>query len=152
MNRKQLRQDLIRDEGWRRHVYRDTLGFLTVGFGFVVDERRGAGVPRHIAEQWLDYLITKVVDDLHGRLPWLKQQPEEVQRALANQAYQLGVSGLLNFKKMLAALQDGDRETAAREALDSLYAKQTPARAQRVAALIRGSRIKNTHSLGGNTQ
>jgi len=65
-------------------------------------------------------------------------QPPDVRRALLNMAYQLGVSGLLNFSKMLTALQAGDREEAAREALDSLWAKQTPNRARRVALLLRG--------------
>lgn len=138
MDRQQLRADLVRDEGWRRHVYLDSLGFATIGFGFLVDERRGPGLPRGIADQWLDHLISGVVTQLDHRLPWWRDQPEEVQRALANMAYQLGMSGLLNFSRMLAALERNDRAEAAREALDSRWAVQTPQRAQRVAALIRG--------------
>lgn len=57
---------------------------------------------------------------------------------MANMAYQLGVSGVLRFRKMLEALRAGDREKAAEEALDSAWATQTPERAQRVARLIRG--------------
>jgi lysozyme len=53
-------------------------------------------------------------------------------------AYQLGPSGVVAFKKMLAALEAGDRIAAAEAALDSKWATQTPNRAQRVAALIRG--------------
>jgi lysozyme len=52
--------------------------------------------------------------------------------------FQLGFGGLLKFQKMLTCLADGDRTGAAREALDSLWAKQTPARAQRVAKMIKG--------------
>ena len=53
-------------------------------------------------------------------------------------AYQLGVNGVGNFSKMLNALESGDRETAAIEALDSKWATQTPERAERVANMIGG--------------
>jgi lysozyme len=50
----------------------------------------------------------------------------------------MGVSGVLKFKGMLEALKAGKRELAANEALDSLWARQTPERARRVAEQIRG--------------
>lgn len=139
MQVQQIREELIRDEGWRPHVYDDTLGFQTIGYGFLVDARRGAGLPRHIADAWLDWLIVETGKALDARIPWWRHQPEDVQRALVNMAYQLGVSGLLNFRKMLSALQVGDRAEAARQALDSRWARQTPNRANRVAAMIRGN-------------
>jgi lysozyme len=138
MDREQLRADLIRDEGWRPHVYEDSLGFFTIGYGFLVDKRRGGGLPQHVADYWLDEVIRHVIEELRRRWPDLDQQPEPVQRALVNMAYQLGVPGLLKFRRMLAALRRGDREAAAVEALDSRWSVQTPNRAARVAALIRG--------------
>ena len=45
----------------------------------------------------------------------------------------MGVEGVQGFSKMIAALQVGDYPRAADEALDSLWAKQTPARARDVA-------------------
>lgn len=134
----QLRDDLIRDEGWRPHAYQDHLGYWTIGYGFLVDARRGGGLPQHVADKWLHSIISRKMDELDTRIPWWRQQPEEVQRALANMAYQLGVNGLLNFRRMLAALERGDRDEAARQALDSKWAQQTPSRARRVVALIRG--------------
>ena len=142
--RQQLRADLIRDEGWRRHVYLDSLGYATIGFGFLVDERRGSGLPKQIADAWLDHLIDRKATLLRQRWPAFDEQPEDVQRALLNMSYQLGVGGLLNFRNMLAALEAGDRQEAARQALDSRWARQTPARAQRVAALIANSQPPTT--------
>ena len=52
-------------------------------------------------------------------------------------AYQLGVEGVMKFKKMIAALQNGDYDRAADEMADSLWAKQTPSRAQRLMTLMR---------------
>lgn len=131
-------KDLKRDEGWKPHAYRDHLGWLTIGYGFMVDERRGGQLPRHVAEIWLAWEIERRWEQLTEVLTWLTDQPEGVKRALANMAFQLGVQGVLTFRRMLAALESGDRETAARESLDSKWATQTPERAQRVAALIRG--------------
>lgn len=138
MNLRQIRQDLERDEGWRAHAYQDHLGFWTIGYGFLIDERRGGGLPKPIADRWLDHILVEIGKALDARIPWWRYQPDNVQRALVNQAYQLGVNGLLNFRKMLAALQRGDRLEAAAEALNSRWAAQTPARARRVAAWIGG--------------
>ena len=139
MDRQKVRADLIRDEGWRSDVYQDTLGFWTIGYGFLVDARRGGGLPQHIADAWLDDLIAQTAHLLRSRWPAFDDQPEEVQRALTNMAYQLGVSGLLNFRRMLTALEQNDRAEAARQALDSRWAEQTPNRAARVAAMLRGA-------------
>lgn len=76
--------------------------------------------------------------ELQRLWPAFNDQPAEVQRALGSMAYQLGPAGVMKFKRMLAALAAGDRETAADEALDSTWSRQTPARARRIAALIRG--------------
>jgi lysozyme len=133
-----LLADLRDDEGWRDSPYRDTEGFLTIGYGFLIDERKAVKMPRAVGNLWLELVAQEKWADLLGRLPWLSTQPENVQRALANMAYQMGVEGVLGFRTMLAALQAGDRARAADAALDSKWADQTPVRAKRVAALIRG--------------
>lgn len=150
MNLRQIRADLERDEGWREFVYDDATGkpivkgsvvegYPTIGLGFCVSADRGAPLPRVIADRWLDHILVEIGKALDARIPWWRYQPDDVQRALVNQAYQLGVSGLLNFRRMLAALERGDRAEAKRQALDSRWASQTPNRARRVAALIGGS-------------
>jgi len=73
---------------------------------------------------------------LDRRWPWWRDLPEPWQRALINMAFQLGVGGLAGFRRMLAALRQRDGPGAMREALDSVWATQTPERAARVAALF----------------
>lgn len=65
--------------------------------------------------------------------------PSDVRVALSNMAFQLGSAGVMRFRRMVSALKRKDYVQAATEALDSLWARQTPARAKRMAALIRGS-------------
>jgi hypothetical protein len=74
---------------------------------------------------------------LHA-FPWLQTQPDDIQRALQNMAYQMGGVGVAGFHLMLAALERGDRETAAVNCLASDYGRDCPERAGRCATLIRG--------------
>lgn len=134
-----LLEDLRRDEGFRAYAYQDHLDFWTIGYGFLVDERKGVGLPKPVAEFWLQYAVNERLAELQRRWPAFNAQHKDVQRALGNMAYQLGPAGVVAFRKMLAALEAGDRVAAAEAALDSKWAIQTPARAKRVADLIRGT-------------
>jgi lysozyme len=51
-------------------------------------------------------------------------------------AYNLGIGRLSKFKKMIAALDSRDYELAAKEMLDSTYAKQVKGRAKRNAHMM----------------
>lgn len=126
------------EEGWRPHVYPDSLGFATLGYGFLVDSRRGAGIPKPVADYWLAYVIGMNRVELDQKLPWLQSQPQDVQDALVLMAYQIGVTGVLGFHRMLEALQSGNRPEAAAQLLDSELHKQTPARTERLAAKLKG--------------
>lgn len=126
------------EEGWKAHVYPDTLGFATIGYGFLVDSRRGDGLPKEVAEYWLEHILQNNRFDLIARWQPFLSQPPEVQGALEEMVYQLGMEGFLGFHRMLAALQNGDRVTAAAELLDSQLHKQTPQRAERLASRLKG--------------
>lgn len=134
-----LLDELKADEGWVPHAYPDHLGFWTIGYGFLIDERRNGRLPGPVAEFWLRWEIDRIQDELARRLPWFAAAPEPARRALTNMAYQLGTNGLLNFRRTLAHCADGGWEAAADEALRSRWAEQTPNRAKRVTDLIRSA-------------
>ena len=133
-----LVNDLKRDEGWRQYVYKDSEGYFSIGYGFLVDASKGGGLPKHIGEQWLLYAASTRWYALCSKITWILDKPEHVQRAVANLCYQCGVNGVLKFKKMLAALEADDMETAEREAYDSQWARKFPRRAKRVINLMVG--------------
>lgn len=137
--RAALTEHLKAEEGTVLHAYQDHLGFLTIGTGRLIDHRKGGGLSEAEAEYLLGNDIDRVAADLDRRLPWWREQPAPVQVALCSMAFQMGAAGLLAFRRMLAALERGDRAEAARQALDSKWARQTPARAERVAGMIRGA-------------
>lgn len=134
-----VRDDLIRDEGWVPHAYQDHLGFWTIGYGFLIDKRRGGGIPKPVAEHWLDYEIQQREQALSRNLTWFDSAPDDIKRALINMAFQLGIGRLMGFRRTLAHLQAGRYAEAADEALNSRWAQQTPNRAQRIAELIRNA-------------
>lgn len=132
----QVLDTIKKDEGWSAFVYDDTLGFQTIGYGFLVDKKRSGGMPKEVGDFWLRYNVDGVINDLRRRISHFSLMPENVQHALVNMAYQLGTNGLLSFKKMLAAIEAKDYALAAKEALNSKWAIQTPNRANRIADMI----------------
>ncbi len=134
LNIEQLIADLELDEGVRRKPYRDTVGKLTVGVGRNLDD---VGLSPDEVQLLLDNDIARAVSDLNQNIPWWADRPEGVQRALVNMCFNLGWPRLSSFTRMLAALEFKEFDMAAREALDSKWARQVGARAERIAALIR---------------
>lgn len=139
---KALTEDLRHDEGTvksgGKHVaYKDHLGYWTIGIGRLIDKNRGGGLTNAEANYLLENDIERIINQLDEALPWLKAHPEPVQRALANMTFQMGLSGVLKFKKTLDLLRSYDYEGAANNAMRSKWARQTPKRAQRVTNLIR---------------
>ena len=64
----------------------------------------------------LDQDISRFEEELKQKLPNWNSYPDEVQRALFDMGYNLGVNGLLGkFPKMLAAVNAHEWETAAKE-------------------------------------
>ena len=137
MNRETLIEELKRDEGWRASAYKDTEGWTTIGYGFLIDERLNGQMPESIGEMWLTHNVQMLEKSLRLAFPWFDEQPDPVQRALANMAYQLGIGGLKGFKKTLSLIEAGRYYEAADEALNSKWAEQTPRRARRVSGMIR---------------
>jgi lysozyme len=52
-------------------------------------------------------------------------------------SFQMGTAGLLGFQNTLQAIRSGNYEAAASGMMASAWARQTPARAQRMANLMR---------------
>ncbi len=135
----QIVDDLVSDEGFRPKAYRDHLGKLTIGIGFLIDpdEPGAIEMPRSVANLWMLTILNERRTALDAAIPWWTQLSDGRQRALLNMAYQLGVAGLLKFKIMLALLEGQIWKAAAEEALDSRWARQTPDRAKRITELLR---------------
>ncbi|MEE9159959.1 MAG: glycoside hydrolase family protein [Gammaproteobacteria bacterium] len=135
MDSEKLSEDLIRDEGLRLKPYRDTVGKLTIGYGRNIDD---VGISESEARSMLANDIAAASNECESAFGFWPRLGEGQQRALVNMAFNMGLPRLRGFRNMLAALEAGNYDTAADEALDSRWARQVGDRAQRVADLMRG--------------
>ncbi len=126
--------DLKRDEGLRLKPYKCSAGKTSIGYGRNLDD---VGVSKFEAECMLERDIHVAMTGLDLGLSWWRDLPPPHQRGLVNMAFNLGLTRLMGFRKMLAALEAGDGERAATEALASKWARQVGQRAERIAALYR---------------
>lgn len=141
-------QRLAFHEGCVLKPYKDHLGYWTIGIGrcyeknpFTAEELKAIGDWRHGITKNAAYFllrndIKRTEKELEKKIPFWKQLDNERQYALLDMAFQLGVNGVLKFKKMIAAMGVGNWREAKAQCLDSNYARQTPKRANRIANCI----------------
>ena len=130
----QLFHDLMRDEGFRERVYRCSAGKQTIGYGWNIDDQP---ISRLSAQMILADQIDSATQELNNALPWWLELPTNAKLGLANMVFNLGLTRLFKFKKMLTALEAHDFDNAALEALDSRWAEQVGSRALRIADLFK---------------
>ena len=123
---------LIHDEGLELKPYRCTANKLTIGVGRNLED---VGITRDEAIYLLNNDIARVRQALSADARF-NALDDNRKTALINMAFQLGVRGCFNFRRMWAALERKDWQAAHAEALDSAWARQTPNRARRVAAIL----------------
>lgn len=134
----ELVKQLKADEGVVPHAYRCSEGFWTIGVGRLVDKRKtGSGLRPEEITFLLNNDIDDRIDALTRRLPWFQDLDDARKGVLLNMSFQMGVEGLLGFERTLALIRDGKYENAAHAMLQSLWAKQTPERAKRMAEQMR---------------
>ena len=124
---------LKRDEGEVLHAYQDHLGFWTIGIGILIDKRKGGGLRPEESEFIFRNRLKLLDAELANRLPWISKLDPARKGVLINMAFQMGVAGLLGFKNTLALIQSGKYQDAAKAMLQSKWATQTPARANRLS-------------------
>ena len=145
-----------KDEGFSRSVYKDTMGIKTIGYGFNL-EREGAqealdaaGIKKGVAflkngrmkltEEEASRLMMgemghfrNVAKRYVGEETW-KNLSSNRQGILTNMAYNMGEGTLSKFKDLKAAIVKGDWKQAQVEMKDSNWSKQVKGRSDRLIA------------------
>ena len=125
------------EEGFEPLVYLCPTGFQTVGYGFNLE---AMPMPKQVADLWLS-LILKDIGSTLSKYQWFRDLDENRRVVIYDMAYQLGISGLLKFKKMIAAIETKNWLLASNELMNSKYAKQTPNRANRNSSILRSGEL-----------
>lgn len=126
-------EQLKRDEGEVLHAYQDHLGFWTIGIGILIDKRKDGALRPEESEFIFRNRLRLLDAELASKLPWITKLDPARKGVLINMAFQMGVTGLLGFKNTLALVQAGKYQEAAKGMMQSKWASQTPARAQRLS-------------------
>lgn len=133
---KQMTKDF---EGLRLKPYRCTAGKLTIGYGRNLDD---IGISQTEANYMFQQDFARAEQDARKICEEYGINPDDLieQRfyALTDMVFNLGINGTRKFKKLLYALKKGLYDDAAKEMLDSQWAKQVGNRAVKLAALMKG--------------
>ena len=132
--RSELKEKLIKEEGYEKMPYEDHLGLVTIGVGRCLDR---VGISDAEISFLLDNDIESVFLQLTNEKPEWQYYPHNVRIVLCDMAFNLGVKGLSKFRNMWRCLAEADYVGAAEELMDSRYAEQVPNRAKRNSKLLR---------------
>ena len=130
-------KQIKKHEGFVSNAYKDSLGYLTIGYGRLIDKSKGGGITESEAEYLLANDVNGVYDSLMHHLSCFTTLDAPRQAVLLNMAFQMGVHGLMQFKSTLNLIELGDYDAAADNMLKSLWASQTPNRAKEMATQMR---------------
>ena len=114
---------LVQHEGIKQFAYTDSLGYVTIGVGRCIHEGKGRGLTSDECFMLLknDLMYFR---NLLLKYDWFTKQDTVRQNALVELAFNMGVNGLLGFKKMLSALTVNNYALAAKELADSSWSRQ----------------------------
>jgi len=143
-----LAQAIDAQEGFEPNPYQDTQNLWTIGTGRCLETHPFTGPEwkKLLDNHWLNVALTTagaswlrdmeladVEAHLSAAFSWWGTLNDARQNALIEMAYQMGFQKLLGFHLMLAAIARGDWTEVANQALNSDWARETPARARAVA-------------------
>lgn len=121
MNTERLQEQLELHEGVRKYPYKDTKGKITIGIGRNLSDKP-------LSDAAIAFLfdedIAEAIEGLNDHLPWWEHLDEIRQRVMIDLTFNIGISGLLLFKRTLGDIKAGRFEDAALHLGQSLWAEQ----------------------------
>ena len=124
-----IKEMLIKNEGLALQVYKCKNDFLTLGVGRNLDAN---GISEDEAMYMLENDIKRVIDNLDRNWQVWRSFPTPAQEVCIDCAFQMGITGWMNFRRTRALMEMGSWLEASEEILRSKYATvDTPNRAAR---------------------
>lgn len=125
-----LADQLRRDEGWRTYPYKDSVGKQTIGYGRNLDD---VGISPQEGDFLLANDIRAAQVSLESHFPWVMALDSVRQGVLAAMVFNMGIAGLAGFTDFLSKVHANQFKAAGYAMLNSKWAEQVGARAQRLA-------------------
>ena len=127
-------------EGFVPKVYRDSLGYRTIGYGHLCKDDEIWEEDNEYSKEDLELVFKTDFNTALAHANSLTDSfdlHKDAKEVIIEMVFQLGVGGVGKFKMMWKALKENDYEEASKQMLDSLWAKQTPKRAESLASVMR---------------
>jgi len=143
----QIKEDLIRHEGYVTEIYLDSENLETFGIGHLVTEEDmeftwPIGTPI-TDDRILDVFhidCGEAVEDANCVTNDLYSHPDDVVRVLVNMAFNLGRTRLSKFKKMLAHIEEKNYLMAANEMINSKWYRQVKTRGVELVNIMKDAK------------
>lgn len=145
MNFGRLLDTLVRHEGTvfrngYHKVYKDSVDKLTIGYGRNLTDR---GITESEARLLLHNDVQMVVDELRRKYYWFDTIDHVRQEVVINMAFNMGVPTFSQFKNTIGYIEEGQYDLAARNMLQSKWARQVGVRAQELAReMVSGTMVE----------
>lgn len=124
---------IIKHEGLRLKPYTCPAGKLTIGVGRNLEDR---GISEEEAMMMLQNDIIACRKECYANFHWFGEMDEVRQGVILEMCFNLGITRLKGFKKMLKACELKNYTLASQEMLTSLWARQVGNRAKTLAKIM----------------
>jgi lysozyme len=119
--------ELRRHEGFKDRPYRDTVGVLTIGYGWNLESDP---IYREVAELQMKLKLQDLEQELIKRFVWYPNLTQPRKDVVLNMCYNLGIDGFAKFRNTIYLIANSRHEEAAVEMLKSKWAQQVGNRAK----------------------
>ena len=137
---EEVKEEIKACEGYVNKIYKCSEGFDTIFYGHKVlpedTYEHDVEYPKEIGEEVFEKDFQRTLDAAE-RLIADRPINNTAKEVIINMVYQIGEGGVSKFKNMWKALDNEDYGEASFQMLDSLWAKQTPARAGKLSGKMR---------------
>ena len=124
-----------KNEGFSYRPYKDQLGFLTIGYGHLIlpNEKNltKTKIPKHKLEKIFKQDFKNTIKDYEKYLKKNTSNKKE-EELLIEMIFQIGIKGVLKFKKLLRNMRKKNKHLVCFEMMNSLWYNQTPKRVKKL--------------------
>ena len=133
------------NEGYKNKAYKDQFGNLTIGYGHLILPNEKYFLKKKYSRKFLSGVFH---NDLEKSIFYFKKYystkkfPTNIQEVLIEMIFQLGIRGVLEFKKANKYLEKKLYYLAAFEMMNSRWYQQTSKRVDKLIALLLSHDVK----------
>jgi len=135
-----LMERIKKHEGFVPKIYKDSLGYATIGYGHLVLPEEQWEEGKEYSKEQLEHVFKTDFNNAVGQATGLMDGMDlndKAREVIIEMVFQLGIGGVGKFKKMWEALRKKDYGEASFQMMDSRWAKQTPNRAESLSKVMR---------------